>query len=372
MVPVHLTDEDAIRETCQRLEDQMLAFIAKRDGAAQPQPARITLMWVFRQYREREASSFQRVEPNTRRMYSQVLDQLEAVAGNVALPDINLDFLWRLYNDARWPDGKNVGRDQVTKAHNFISLLRRTMSFGVKAEIEGCARVKVILDEEQFPAPKQREVRPDYGQVEAFIKTAREHGRLSLALGTALQFECNMRQKDVIGEWRKIENGVVTSDYVLNGREWKNGLVWGLVSADSILTKKTTKTGSNVAHDLSLCPMTMELIAEMRKAKLLTGKMPVIVDEATGRPYAEHAYAREWRVIARAAGIPDEVKNMDMRAGGATAADEAGASLEDIQRSLGHADVKTTMRYIRSDALQRSRRVAKARLDARQKGGGDN
>jgi hypothetical protein len=38
-------------------------------------------------------------------------------------------------------------------------------------------------------------------------------------------------------------------------------------------------------------------------------------------------YARWFRQIARAAGIPDDVWNMDSRAGGATEADEAGAAL---------------------------------------------
>src|SRR5262249_46543888 len=36
-------------------------------------------------------------------------------------------------------------------------------------------------------------------------------------------------------------------------------------------------------------------------------------------------YAREWRVVARAAGVPDQVWNMDARAGGISEADDAGA-----------------------------------------------
>ena len=52
---------------------------------------------------------------------------------------------------------------------------------------------------------------------------------------------------------------------------------------------------------------------------------PVIIDETAGRPYAKHAYAREWRTIARMAGIPDGVWNMDARAGAITEAEDAGA-----------------------------------------------
>lgn len=367
LVPVHLTDDDAIAETCRRLEDQMLAFIARREGAAVPQPSRITLSYVFRQYRERESSGFSRIKWNTRKQYSQVLDQLEDAIGSICVNDINIDFLWRIYNDARWPAGQGNQPDHITKAHNFIKLLRRALSFGVKAELPGCGRVKAILDEERFPAPPPRLVRPEYGHVSAFIEAAKAHGRLSLALGTAIQFECGLRQRDVIGEW-EVFCGAPRSDYVINRRQWVNGLVWGDIGADGVMTKVTTKTGAVVRHDLTLCPLTWGLITEIRRASFKAGDMPLIVDEATGRPYAEMAYGREWRIVARAAGIPDTIRNMDLRAGGATEADEAGAAPTDIQRALGHSDVKTTMRYIRSDALGRTRRVAEARASIRGKG----
>lgn len=87
---------------------------------------------------------------------------------------------------------------------------------------------------------------------------------------------------------------------------------------------------------------------------------PLIVDETAGRPYAEHAYAREWRVIARAAGIPDAVWNMDARAGGISEADDAGAELDEIRSAAGHSQMSTTLRYVRG-AIWKSRRVAHLR-----------
>ena len=41
----------------------------------------------------------------------------------------------------------------------------------------------------------------ELAHVEAFIPVALRMGRLSLAIGTALQFETAKRQKDVSGEW---------------------------------------------------------------------------------------------------------------------------------------------------------------------------
>jgi hypothetical protein len=65
------------------------------------------------------------------------------------------------------------------------------------------------------------------------------------------------------------------------------------------------------------------------------------------QPIRARSYSNWFRHIARAAGIPDEVWNMDARAGGATEAHEAGASLKTIQTALTHDEEETSLRYIR-------------------------
>ncbi|MDQ0507372.1 hypothetical protein QOZ94_004195 [Xanthobacter agilis] len=98
---------------------------------------------------------------------------------------------------------------------------------------------------------------------------------------------------------------------------------------------------------------------------------PLIVDETAGRPYAEHAYAREWRAVARAAGIPDAIWNMDARAGGISEADDAGAELDEIRSAAGHSQMSTTVRYIRG-TVGKSRKVARLRQAHRAKQAGDS
>ena len=61
-----------------------------------------------------------------------------------------------------------------------------------------------VLEQARFAQPARRAIKLELHHVEAFIAKAIEMGRLSLALGTALQFETVMRQKDVIGEWEPI------------------------------------------------------------------------------------------------------------------------------------------------------------------------
>jgi integrase len=88
--------------------------------------------------------------------------------------------------------------------------------------------------------------------------------------------------------------------------------------------------------------------------------------KSSGRPYAAHAYAREWRTIARNAGIPDNVWNMDARAGAITEAEDAGVDLDIIRGAVGHTQASTTARYSRG-AIGKSRTVAAQRLAHRAK-----
>jgi integrase len=167
-----------------------------------------------------------------------------------------------------------------------------------------------------------------------------------------------MRQKDVIGEWEPIPEGNPAHGIVLNGSRWVNGLTWADIGANLSFSKATTKTSAIVSHDLTLCPMTLELL-DLVPAESRIG--PVIIDETAGRPYADHAYAREWRAVAKLAGIPDAIRNMDARAGAITEAEDAGADLDEIRGAVGHTQASTTARYSRG-AIGKSRSVAEKRI----------
>ncbi|KMO18027.1 hypothetical protein [Methylobacterium platani] len=65
--------------------------------------------------------------------------------------------------------------------------------------------------------------------------------------------------------------------------------------------------------------------------------------------------------MARAAGIPSHIWNMDARAGAITEAEDAGADLDHIRLAAAHSQAATTQRYSRG-AVGKSRRVAELRL----------
>lgn len=174
---------------------------------------------------------------------------------------------------------------------------------------------------------------------------------------TAIQFESALRQKDVIGEWEPIPPREERTGIVMNGRRWKNGLTWADLSADLVVRKTTTKTGAIAAHDFKLYSLVVALL-DMVPAEKRVG--PLIINERTGKPYAEWRFTRDWCEVAKAAGVPDEVRNMDARAGAITEADDAGADLDFIRSTAAHAQASTTLRYLRG-GIGKSTAVANLR-----------
>ena len=77
----------------------------------------------------------------------------------------------------------------------------------------------------------------------------------------------------------------------LERRRCVNGLSRADLSVNLILRKGTTKTGAYAAHDLEL-------------PRLVT---PLLARVPGGCHCAEAPYAREWRIVTRAAGVLDTV-----------------------------------------------------------------
>lgn len=344
-----------IEAKCARLQSEMLQWASgyRRD----PLHFDGTIKSLVRRYEMDPASPYAMVKWNTRRTYGERLDKIERAIGERAIAAVTLTDVRNWYDAAKKP--KKPGEpERITKAHNLIRMIRQLLAFGVAAELDGCERLQRIVNNVRFKAAPRRRTRLDLNHVRGFIAAARKQGRLSLAIGTALQFETGMRQKDVIGEWEPIPKGTGSHGIVLQGKRWVNGLTWADLSNKLVISKETTKTGAIVSHDLNLCPMTMELL-QLVAAERRIG--PLIVDETASRPYAGHAYAREWRAIARLARIPDHIRNMDARAGAITEAEDAGADLDEIRGAVGHLQASTTARYSRG-AIGKSRSVAAKRV----------
>ena len=356
-------DLPLVAAACQRFQAEMLAW-----SSGQKQDYRTfdgTVGALARRFQIDEESPVKGWKWNTRRSQLHTVGIIEKAFGLRALSALGLKDFRNWYNAAKQPKKPGMP-ERIDRACKIMKMIREMLRYGIAAELahDHCTRLLTILTATEFKGPKRRRSKLDLGHVEAFIPKALAAGRMSLALGTALQFESGMRQKDVIGEWLPVPAGEEPSGIILRGRRgkgwrrWGNGLTWADLGRDLVISKETTKTGALVSHDLKEFPLVMSLLAQIPAEQRIG---PLISDETAGRPYAEFAYARDWRVIAREAGIPDHVWNTDARAGAITEAEDAGADLDTIRGSVGHAQAATTARYSRG-AIGKSRKVAQARV----------
>jgi hypothetical protein len=188
----------------------------------------------------------------------------------------------------------------------------------------------------QFGRSARRNVEMTFEQAVAFVAAsvarADDRGRY-MAIGVAAQFETMLRQKDVIGEWNRDSAGRETWGGTFN---WEN-------IPGGILRLRTSKTGKEAVFDLTrldmLWPLLQAVPQEQRQGAIVKGEH--------GKPIRERSYRKWFRQIAREAGIPDEVWNMDSRAGAVTEALEAGADLSDVSRAATHSTEVMTRRYER-------------------------
>ncbi|MGH6726783.1 MAG: integrase, partial [Pseudolabrys sp.] len=129
-------------------------------------------------------------------------------------------------------------------------------------------------------------------------------------------------------------------------------------------SKTAATTGARVTIDLKPCPMVMD---ELVRIAPECRHGPLIVNPKTGLPYRQWYFRDFWRRCADAAGISHLVWNRDLRAGGITEAREAGAPTDDVAKTAGHSDKRTTARIYDRDSLEAARRVSNARIAHRGK-----
>lgn len=136
----------------------------------------------------------------------------------------------------------------------------------------------------------------------------------------------------------------------------------GRIEPDGAYELLASETKSAKRRFVKLSPRALEAIAEIRRperAVYVFEDMNGLATENRLRHYFRRACELSG-VDARATERDVRVRPHDARAGGATAADENGARARAIQRTLGHASLRMTERYLRSDDQENARHVAEA------------
>jgi integrase len=333
----------------------MVSWLANQNEADKPIVFDGTIAGIIKHYQTHPESPYHELDDGSQRSYDHDLRVICRTVGERRVDRLNgIDFR-RWYKQFKRPE-REGGPERISRAHHLITTVRIIFSFGVELGLPHAKRVRDALSEIDFPDAPPRNQRVTYEQAVAVITKAHELGYPEIALAQALQFEGTLRQTDVIGKWQKKKSDP-------NVREWGTGIVWSEISADRILKHRTGKRGREVLLDLKLYPL---VVAELDRLAAVPRVGPVIIDSKTGEPFKYRVYARRWREIARAAGIPDDVWNRDSRAGGVTEGGDAGADIEDLRQHAGHANIRMTQRYDRQTLVKTSR-VAQARVKYRNK-----
>lgn len=371
---MELTDNDRsfISDSCNRMQAEMLGW-ARGAGVKPAASFDGTLRALIEQFQTDEDSPYRKVRFRTRQNYDFILKRVLADRGSVTLAagydaDGNPTEALKARTFLRWHE--EWAKRGTTTAHGIMTILRMLFKFGATfLEDKECARLGAALKGLAFKQGGSRVERLTAEQATLVRTEAHRRGFHAMALAQAFQFECTLRQKDVIGEWiPQSEKGM--SDVLRDEDKWLRGLRWEEIDQNMILRHITSKRNKPIEVNLALAPMVLDelalILGQAPRRDLLPTSGPIVVDEYTGLPYAVVRFRRKWREVARSCGIPDEVCNMDSRAGAISEATDSGAQLEDVRHAATHSNISTTQIYSRGQA-EKTAKVMTLRVANRKK-----
>lgn len=358
-------DESALVARCQRLTAEMNDWLSGRRGRGPAFDG--TIGSLIRFYQTEPNSPYHRLAPSSRHPYDAYIRMIVQTVGSRRIDALDGRDLTRWHTEWSRPIAER-GKPRIAAARMAMTVLKTALSFGIACRLPGCADLKLILQQQRFPAPRPRTEAPTAAEVVAARQAAHDLGHPRAALAYALQFEGAIRQWDVIGQWVPLSHEAPSP--IIDGNSKWIGPTWSQIDEHLILRYTPAKTqfttGAKVTLDLRECPMVIE---ELSKIPADARRGPLIVGIA-GLPYAYGTFRDLWRRCADRAGIKSSVWNRDLRAAGVTEAREAAAPTDDAAKVAGHANKRTTARVYDRDHLEAHRRVMKARIAHRAKDGG--
>jgi hypothetical protein len=345
-----------ISDRCRMLQSEMLVW--SRGGLPTVITFDGTLDSLLKNYQKDADSPYRELRYKSRKSYDTIMGLIVRDYGTERLSELSGRAFKAWHR--KWAEG---GKTSIS--HAKIGMLRILFGFGATIlEDKECERLSGVLGQMRFPMAKPRTERLSAEQATAIRATAHELGRHSIALAQAFQFECMLRQKDVIGEWVPMEEPGL-SDTTHEGMKWLRGIRWEEIDGNLILRHTTSKRLKEVEWDLRGCPMVME---ELALLGVRPDSGPIVIYEKTKRPWSANEFRRYWRQCADAAGVPKSVRNMDSRAGAISEATDAGAELEHVRHAATHSNISMTQRYSRNQA-EKIAGVQKQRIAHRNKPG---
>jgi hypothetical protein len=263
-----------------------------------------TIAGLIRSYRTHERSPYRELKARVRNNYDGALNRISDDIGHERISDLNADRI--KYIHRAWAEG-----GKLSQAHSFAGKLRLLSGFGATIlDDADCIRFSSIMRSIRFPAANARTEQMTAAHANAIRAMAHQLEWHSIALAQAIQFDLKLRSIDVIGEWIPMAESP-PSDIVWGNEKWVRGLRWSDIDAQMMLRFSIgdrMKRKINYVVDLTGMPMVkqeLDLMAEIPRAG------PMIICEASGRPWSANEWRRKWRIVAARAGVPDNVRNGD-------------------------------------------------------------
>lgn len=369
---------DYIRQRCRPLQDDMLVW--GRGGALIAGEFDDSIGSLMKCYHTDPESPYHEKRYCSRKYYDALCAKIEKTVlpardgvdacklVDVLVENIDARMLRRLH--VIWS-----ANGKVATGHAVMGMVRSLMTFGSTLLNDAeCLKVKVLMHGMKFKTASPRTEALTAQQAADHRAMSHRIGKPSIALAQAIQFECALRQKDVIGEWVPLNERDMST--VIHGNEkWLRGVQWQEIGADLVLRHVTSKRQKMLEISLRNAPMVMEELCLKFGATpaTLTRDMlpkdgPIVVDERSQQPWGAYEFRRWWRLVADKCEIPKSVRNMDSRAGAITEATDAGAELEHVRAAATHSDIGMTQKYSRGEA-KKIANVQRIRVEHRNKTG---
>lgn len=321
---------DEIAAKCRELTRELLLWW---DGTPKVQLG--TWAWAIARYKGDDFSPFHDVKDNTRAGYRYCIDKWGEAIGKLEVQATDFETLMIIKRGME----KKSRSDAYVK--RMFAHLRIVANYGLAIEPELFRNICDVMRSGALKTrnPRPRDVAPTASQIRAIIAAADAANDVSFALGLSLQWWLTLRAVDVRGQW--LGTGKT--------RRWADGLTWdGVDLTAGTIRKMISKTERHEEREMvwNLGPVP-DLLLRLNAIPEAQRVGPVI-KKADGQPYEVRHYRDLFRRYAIAAGVPEEVKLMDTRAGAITEAASLGANQIELQHAANHRDFKTTDRYIRS------------------------
>lgn len=360
----HADNPVLLVDRAKRLQAEMLLWVSGQTASTADFDG--SFKWLLENYQKDPDSTFNTsITSGTRDSYAVYIPKLIVHIGALRIDHCDGRDVIKWF--AKWRVGPN-GKDQLGAARMTLAVLKNAVSFGIVCRKQGCKAFQDVIAELEFERLPNRTQAPTAAQIVAARKAAHAAGHPERALEYALAFETELRQWDIIGRWLPISDKR-PSAIIAYSKKWI-GLTWAVIDESLILTRvKPSKTENTTAiegsFDLSVCPMVLEELEHWPES---TRVGPLIKNPDTGLPYVRQTWRNGWRADFAAAGLPKEIWNRDIRAGGSTEGSKSGTSPGDRQKLHMHTDQESTKIYDR-DMVEAHRRDMQNRVAFRKKNG---